>query len=78
MGGFFTSPSHSLWPRLRRPYGVAYETPEVVNKCLENYLRCFTQDRPKQWLLWLPWAEFWYNTTWHSSIKMTPYEAVYG
>jgi hypothetical protein len=51
---------------------------EVVNKCLENYLRCFTQDRPKQWVLWLPWAEFWYNTTWHSSIKMTPYEAVYG
>jgi hypothetical protein len=49
---------------------------EVVNKCLENYLRCFTQDRPKQWLMWSPWAEFWYNTTWHSSIKMTPYEAV--
>jgi hypothetical protein len=36
---------------------------EVVNKCLENYLRCFTQDRPKQWLMWSPWAEFWYNTT---------------
>jgi hypothetical protein len=50
---------------------------EVVNKCLKNNLCCFTQDRPKQWVLWLPWAEFWYNTTWHSSIKMTPYEAVY-
>jgi len=51
---------------------------EVVNKCLENYLRCFAMDRPKQWTLWLPWAKFWYNTTWHSSIKMTPNEAVYG
>jgi len=51
---------------------------EVVNKCLENYLRCFAADRPTQWTLWLPWAKYWYNTTWHSSIKMTPYEAVYG
>jgi hypothetical protein len=51
---------------------------EIVNKCLENYLRCFTHDRPKQWSSWLPWAEYWYNTTWHASIKMTPFEAVYG
>jgi hypothetical protein len=51
---------------------------EIVNKCLENYLRCFTQDTPKNWTFWLPWAEFWYNTTWHASIKMTPFEAVYG
>ncbi|CAL9074791.1 unnamed protein product, partial [Musa textilis] len=27
---------------------------------------------------WLPWAEWWYNTTYHSSIKCTPYEALYG
>jgi transposase InsO family protein len=51
---------------------------EVVNKSLENYLRCFTQDIPKDWTHWLPWAEYWYNTSWHSSIRMTPYEAVYG
>lgn len=41
-------------------------------------LRCFAQDRPKQWTSWLPWAEYWYNTTWHASIQMTPFEAVYG
>jgi hypothetical protein len=51
---------------------------EIVNKCLGNYLRCSTLDRPKQWSTWLPWAEYWYNTSWHSSIRMTPYEAVYG
>jgi len=51
---------------------------EIVNKCLENYLRCFAQDSPKHWTNWLPWAEYWYNTTWHSAIKMTPFEAVYG
>nr|GFD16014.1 retrotransposable element Tf2 [Tanacetum cinerariifolium] len=26
----------------------------------------------------LPWAEWCYNTSWHSAIKMTPFEAVYG
>jgi hypothetical protein len=51
---------------------------QVVNKCLENYLRCFTQDRPKQWLSWLLGVEFWYDTTWHGSIRITPYEVVYG
>jgi hypothetical protein len=51
---------------------------EIVNKCLETYLRFFTQDSPKQWTYWLPWVEYSYNTTWHSAIRMTPYEAVYG
>jgi len=51
---------------------------EIVNKCLETYLRCFTQDSPKRWTYWLLWAEYNYNSTWHSAIRMTPYEAVYG
>jgi hypothetical protein len=51
---------------------------EVVNRCLENYLRCFVGDKPKEWTRWLSWAEWWYNTTYHSAIKMTPFEAVYG
>lgn len=29
---------------------------------LENYLGCFTSDRPREWVRWLPWAEWWYNT----------------
>lgn len=51
---------------------------EVVNRCLENYLLCFMGDKPKEWIRWLPWAEWWYNTTYHSATKMTPFEAVYG
>ncbi|KAF7126621.1 hypothetical protein RHSIM_Rhsim11G0093400 [Rhododendron simsii] len=51
---------------------------EVVNRCLENYLRCLTGDRPKVWVHWLPLAEWWYNTTFHISTGITPYEALYG
>ena len=51
---------------------------EVVNSCLETYLRCFTSRRPASWIQWLPWAEFWYNSSYHSPIKTTPIFAVYG
>ena len=51
---------------------------EVLNRCLEDYLRCFVADNPKQWSHYLSWAEWHYNTTYHSAIKMTPFEAVYG
>ncbi|KAJ0764722.1 putative nucleotidyltransferase, Ribonuclease H [Helianthus annuus] len=51
---------------------------EVVNRCLEAYLRCFAVDQPKNWALWLPWAEFWYNSTFHASTGTTPFETVYG
>ncbi|GJY21523.1 reverse transcriptase [Tanacetum coccineum] len=33
--------------------------------------------KPKEWVKWLPLAEFWYNTNYHTSTKTTPYEAVY-
>lgn len=42
------------------------------------YLRCFTGDRPRQWLRWLPWAEFVYNTAYQSALKETPFKLVYG
>ncbi|CAA7028426.1 unnamed protein product [Microthlaspi erraticum] len=51
---------------------------EVVNRCLKTYLRCMCSDRPHLWSKWLPLAEFWYNTSYHSSAQMSPYEAVYG
>ncbi|KAD7477122.1 hypothetical protein E3N88_00258 [Mikania micrantha] len=51
---------------------------EVINRCLEAYLRCFAIDQPKNWALWLPWAEFWYNSTFHASTGTTPFEVVYG
>jgi hypothetical protein len=51
---------------------------EVVNKCLETYLRCFASEKQHQWAQWLPLAEWWYNTTYHTTTRMTPFEAVYG
>ncbi|XP_040988925.1 uncharacterized protein LOC121236540 [Juglans microcarpa x Juglans regia] len=51
---------------------------EALNKCLEGYLRCYCSQKPKEWTSWLPFAEWCYNTTMHSSIKMSPFEALYG
>ncbi|KAL0540684.1 hypothetical protein IC582_020694 [Cucumis melo] len=49
---------------------------EVVNRGVENYLRCFCNEKPKEWIKWLPWTEYWYNTTLRS-IGMTPFQVVY-
>jgi hypothetical protein len=37
-----------------------------------------TGDSPTQWAKWLPLAEWWYNTNYHSATKMTPYKVLYG
>jgi hypothetical protein len=51
---------------------------ERVNQCLENYLRCMTRSRPGKWAAWLPMAEWWYNTNYHTTLTVTPFEALYG
>lgn len=45
---------------------------ERVNQCLELAFK-----EPKKWAEWLPAAEWWYNTSYHTSLKTTPFEALY-
>jgi hypothetical protein len=35
---------------------------EATNRIITMYLRCLAGDRPRQWLQWLSWAEYCYNT----------------
>ena len=51
---------------------------ERVNQCLEIYLRCICFHSPHRWLKWLSLVEWWYNTNYHSSLEVTPYQALYG
>ncbi|CAA0831880.1 Unknown protein [Striga hermonthica] len=36
------------------------------------------RDRPRQWLQWLPWAEYIFNTAYQTSLRDTPFRVVYG
>lgn len=51
---------------------------ERLNRCLEHYLRFMVSQRPTRWAQWLPLAEWWYNSSYNSTIKMIPFEALYG
>lgn len=33
--------------------------------------------QPHHWFKWLPLAEWWYNTTYHTATQTTPFEALY-
>jgi hypothetical protein len=50
---------------------------ERVNQCLEMFLRCTAQDKPRQWRALLPMAEFWYNSTFHTALGCSPFKALY-
>ena len=51
---------------------------EVIHRCLETYLCCFVHHKPKFWARYLSWAEYWYNTSFHTAAKTTPFCIVYG
>ena len=51
---------------------------EIVNKWLEGYLQNYVTGQQKAWLRWLHLGEYCYNTTFHMSIGMSPFYALYG
>ena len=51
---------------------------ESANKVIIMYLRCLTGDRPRDWLRWLPWAEYVFNTAFQSSLRDMPFRVIYG
>lgn len=78
-----------FWKELMRLSGVKLHMPtafhpqsdsqnEAANKVIIMYLRCITGDRPRQWLRWLPLAEFIYNTAFQYALMTTPFQLVYG
>jgi transposase InsO family protein len=82
----FTS---KLWHELFRLSGTALKMSssyhpqmdgqtERVNQCLETFLRNFVHVCPSKWSSWLSLAEFWYNTSFHSSLGSSPFEVMYG
>jgi hypothetical protein len=51
---------------------------EWVNQTLEDMLRACVLQYDKNWDKCLPLAEFSYNNSYQTSLKMAPFEALYG
>eukprot|EP00253_Pinus_taeda_P031488 PITA_31488 len=51
---------------------------ERVNQVLEDMLRMYVMDQQSHWEKYLSLVEFAYNNSYHSSIGMPPFEALYG
>lgn len=41
------------------------------------YLSCVVHDSPKLWKQWLPLAELWYNSSFHTALGCSPFKALY-
>ena len=85
-GSTFTS---VFWQELHKALGIRLDfstafhpqtdgQSERTIQTLEDMLRMCVMDFGGQWDLHLPLIEFAYNNSYHASIEMAPYEALYG
>jgi hypothetical protein len=49
-----------------------------VNQVIEDMLRMYVMDKPSKWEDYLHLVEFSYNNGYQASLKMSPFEALYG
>ena len=78
---FWTSFQEALGTQLN--FSTAYH-PEMdgqterTNQTLEDMLRMYVMDQQKRWEEFLPLVKFAYNNSYQSTIKMAPFEFLYG
>ncbi|KAF8748329.1 hypothetical protein RHS01_10931 [Rhizoctonia solani] len=51
---------------------------EQVNPTIKHFLQAYSGTNQKDWVKWLPMAEFAYNNAVHSSTGRSPFKALYG
>jgi hypothetical protein len=51
---------------------------ERVNQVIEDMLRMYVMEKPYKWEYYLHLVEFAYNNGYQASLKMSPFEALYG
>jgi hypothetical protein len=51
---------------------------ERVNRVIEDMMRMYVMDKPSRWEDYLHLVEFTYNNGYLASLKMSPFEALYG
>ena len=50
---------------------------ERVNQVIEDMIRSYYSQQPRLWLKYLPLVEFTYNSSFHRSLGMSPFKALY-
>jgi hypothetical protein len=80
-GRFWTSFQEALGTQLN--FSTAYHPEtngqtEITNQFLEDMLRMYVMDQHKRWEELFPLVEFAYNNGYQRTIKMAPFEFLYG
>lgn len=63
-------------------YSAAYHSQtdgqtKVMNRVIQQYLRCYLMNRPTNQVSFLPQTKFSYNTSVHERSHLTPFELIY-